>query len=311
LSRTVPDRNSPSPALEVADASTTDTPRDAWAVAAVVAAGNLGILAGLGVHTGPVVAALLIFGAVAGAITRIAPHKRSTRILVGVVLGVALPTAVGMFLREDPLDESQITRYLPRCVQDPCSVVEHITTGTGTGEVHVFGVQRTGKVVQVSRDPKDRESAVLVVTPEGRLRWKSTWAPGFGLLAMDTDVTSHIFVRFAINNDFAAAWVLSVKPDGVEDFGTIGGTRLAVDGYSIPNDRGLRYLYAYRRRWHPGDGQPVPLRDIYFWNGRTYRFGGCEPTPEENPLDWPAEKRFAAGSRQCPRPVSPNAFNIP
>jgi hypothetical protein len=288
-----------------------------WVVLAALAAADLAVLKSLSIETGPVVIMLGLAAGVAGGFIALGQPSTSSRlrralIYAGIVLGVIVPSVVGVLIRppedesrkDDPLSVQHALKYMPECGTNPCEAVKTITTGTGTGQVVVFGIQRSEKKYTFAAV----ESAVLILNPDGSLRWKSSFSPGYGLTEMDTDVTGHIFVEFAVTNHAGVAWVLDIRPGEVEDFGTRAG-HLAVDGYSNPDRFGVRYLYTYRHGWYgAGSGLKTTLRDYFVWDGSAYRFAGCQ---EVSTAKWEPIRDFPPGSVQCPAPVGRHSVDLP
>ena len=174
--------------------------------------------------------------------------------------------------------------------------------GTGTGEAHVFAVERTRLVGKV---PMPYRSAVVITSRDGELRWQRPYDAGYGITGMSTDLTGHVFISFAVTNHSGVAWVLDARPSGVNDFGTVDGSHIRAGNYSGPDQTQTRYLYTYRQGW-PADMARDALRDIFLWRHGNYRFAGCERQAAGGGFvdrHGTRFKRYPAGSPQCPRPV--------
>jgi hypothetical protein len=281
-------------------------------VVVVVAAAGA-ILAALGVKTGPTVILLAVIGGVAAVIEKISPEKESPRAravrMVGVMFAVACLVGLGLITRPeeeaepDPLAPERLFSHVPACAEGGCEITDHLTAGTGTDEVHVFGVQHPFGAAGVD------SAVVLIVNPDGELRWKANLPTGFGIYEVVTDATRHIFIRLGVTNHSSVAWVLDLQRRGVRDFGTVGGVKLPVEGYSSPDAGGIRYLFASREGW-PANEEPDALRDYFEWDGKAYRYAGCERIDFSQPLS-PGPQRFPAGSARCPKPVNEYAVDMP
>lgn len=201
-----------------------------------------------------------------------------------------------------PPTDQYISSFVDECRQNPCKVLYKKRLGTGLGQVEVAAVQQ--------QDPKALyavKSSVVVLAPNDTLRWTRGFSPGYGVIGMDTDVTGNIFVEFAVTNHSSIAWVLSVTPSAVEDFGTIAGDVVA-DEYAKPDGQGLRALYAYRSGW-PANVQHygTALRDVFEWrSGGGYKFTGCETYDEYHQ----SLVKYPTGSSACPTAIGRYDFDL-
>lgn len=227
---------------------------------------------------------------------------RSARFYAMLMSAIVLPGLIGYVwdaTRPDPTVQ-RVLEAVEGCGGDDstCEILEHITLGTGVEEVTAFGVNRFDEDFHYNTG-----SAVVVLNEDQTLRWKSELLAGFGLQAMDTDSTTHLFLDFAVTNHSGVVWVLAVRPDEVQSFGTIGGG-LLVDGYGHAGIAGARDLYAHREGWPANTHNPTTSRDVFTWTGNTYAHHRCEIIEPGGP---PAESRvvrtIAAGAPGCLQPV--------
>jgi len=153
-------------------------------------------------------------------------------------------------------------------------------------------------------------SAVVLVESDGDVRWRSPihyFKPGFGLQSMSTDLTNHLFVEFAATNHSTILWIVDPAGPAVRDFGTMGGSGLAVSYYSDVTDGGVRKIYAPREGWPANLANPLTSRDVYKWNGDTYEFVGCE---HFKPRGGEIIAFFRKGTPQCDVPVNKYSYDL-
>jgi hypothetical protein len=296
-------------ANETADRST--FVRDLLAALGLLTASGLTILKTIfELETGTVVV-LVVIGAVAAVIVVLAPHittrGRAIVAVAGVALVLGVEIAAGALLRPDPFAADRITGFLQACHRAPlgCEITKQISVATSAGDMRVFAVTSYRRLVNAR---VAAQSGLVITDTDGTLKWQRTFSAGYGVVGLDTDSTGHIFARFAHTNHSGVVWVLDVRPDNVEDFGTVGGARLKAGNYSEPADNGERYLFTYRRGW-PADMKPGALRDVYAWDGSTYTFRGCERSRSSRPFSG----RFYASyrGRRCQRPVGRYEYENP
>lgn len=215
------------------------------------------------------------------------PWYRDGTKLTWIGIGLAVVVALfgdnlwarigGLFHREPSLQQ-RVEQAIEECRQDgfSCRTTKSIVIANGAGELTAVGVDL---VNQNLAGGAASGSAVLVFDAAGGLRWKSpiqSFLPGYGLTGLDTDVTNHLFVRFAVTNHSGIAWVIDPSTTPVQTFGTVGGSGLVVDAYDEPNFAGVRRLLTYREGWPANTRNPSTSRDVFEWNGSAYVHRGCE-----------------------------------
>jgi hypothetical protein len=232
--------------------------------------------------------------------------------VVVLLFGDDLVTRVGGWFKGTPSLEERVRDAIEECGQDgfECKTSKSIVIANGAGELTAVGVDLVDKNLMSS----SAGSAVLVFDKSGGLRWKSpiqSFLPGYGLTSLDTDVTNHLFVRFAVTNHSGIAWVIDPSATPVQTFGTVGGTGLVVDTYEEPNFAGVRRLITYREGWPANTRNPSTSRDVFEWNGTAYVHKGCEIV---GPIDQDGRREvlrsIPAGSATCARPVGKYSVDL-
>lgn len=232
--------------------------------------------------------------------------------LIVLVFGDSLGTRAIGLVRGKPSLEERIEQAIEECEQDgfSCRTTKSVVIANGTGELTAVGVDLVTEDELESR----AGSAVLVFDSSGALRWKSpiqSFAPGYGLGALETDVTNHLFVSFAVTNHSGIAWVLDPSTTPVQTFGTVGGSGLVIDGYEEPNLAGLRRLTAYREGWPANTLNPTTSRDVFEWNGTTYVFKSCEIVGQRSPDgELPVRRVIPAGTGTCKHPIGKYSVDL-
>lgn len=195
--------------------------------------------------------------------------------LLAFVLGVVCLGLGSGLLVNSPDSSREFTSKGTACRVDKCQVEYSSVIGTGTAQVNVGAVQ-------AFLPGGGASSSTLVVTDvDGGLLWSRGFNPGYGVIGLDTDVTGHIFARFAVTNHSTIVWVIALSDAGVNDFGTVGGS-LPVDDYSETDVAGRRDLTGFRTGW-PANTAPDSLVDVFRWNSVDYEFVGCRKHARTGP----------------------------
>jgi hypothetical protein len=232
--------------------------------------------------------------------------------VVVAVFGDDLASRVGDLFKRSPGLEQRVREAIEECRQDgfECKTSKSIVIANGTGELTAVGVDLIDKKVMSS----PAGSAVLVFDKSGGLRWKSpiqSFTPGFGLTALETDVTNHLFVSFAVTNHSGIAWVVDPSVVPVQTFGTVGGSPLAVDGFEDPDFSGVRRLTAFREGWPANAQNPTTSRDVFVWDGKSYVFKGCELLgPSTSEGDRKVLEVRRPGTPQCTAPIGKYSVDL-
>ncbi|WP_337060557.1 hypothetical protein [Kineococcus sp. G2] len=245
----------------------------------VLAATSNALLMGLLGVDAKVIAATSAVGGIAAAIIAM-PDKgavlrgRSKRFYVGLAAVLVLPALLGWIVHrataDTPLDVA-VKSFSP-CRDDGrhCELVGKVDVGSGTGIVSVYGVNR-----RMDGSEASDGSALLFLDADGKILWKSEFLAGYGLTSLETDALQHVFATFAVTNHSGVLWVLAISPEGVQNFGTIGGN-LKVESSDGGLGTGVRELYAYREGWPANTQNTLTSRDLFRWDGDSYVFVGCE-----------------------------------
>ncbi|MGW7686571.1 hypothetical protein ACWGID_37865 [Kribbella sp. NPDC054772] len=217
----------------------------------------------------------------------------------------------GLFDREPSL-QHRVEQAIAECRQDgyECRTTKSIVIANGAGALTAVGVDLIDKNLSGSA----AGSAVLVFDASGGLRWTSpiqSFQPGYGLTGLDTDVTNHLFVSFAVTNHSGIAWVIDPSTTPVQTFGSVGGSGLVIDGYEEPTFAGVRRLHTYREGWPANTRNPSTSRDVFEWNGSRYVHRGCELVgPIEADGNRQVQAMRPAGSARCRQPVGKYSVDL-
>ena len=224
--------------------------------------------------------------------------QRSCAPVLNKPLGIVCLGLGSRLLVNSPDSSRDFTSKVTACRVDKCQVEYSSVIGTGTAQVNVGAVQ-------AFLPGGGASSSTLVVTDvDGELLWSRDFNPGYRVIGLDTDVTGHIFARFAVTNHSAIVWVIALSDAGVNDFGTVGGS-LPVDDYSETDVAGRRDLTGFRTGW-PANTAPDSLVDVFRWNSVDYEFVGCRKhTRPDQAITSGASKKL------CPRPVVDYSINLP
>ncbi|MFI7059642.1 hypothetical protein ACIBL3_01555 [Kribbella sp. NPDC050124] len=232
--------------------------------------------------------------------------------VVVLLVGDDLVSRVGGWIKGSPSLDERVRAAIEECRQDgfECKTSKSIVIANGAGELTAVGVDLVTKEELSS----SAGSAVLVFDKSGDLRWKSpiqSFLPGYGLTALDTDVTNHLFVSFAVTNHSGIAWVIDPSATPPQTFGSVGGTGLVVDAYEEPTFAGVRRLITYREGWPANTRNPSTSRDVFEWNGTAYVHKSCEVV---GPIDANGRRQvlrtLQAGSAKCLQPVGKYSVDL-
>lgn len=208
---------------------------------------------------------------------------------------------------------SGLNDLFPQC-REPgmqCQIRVQQTFTNGSEELVAYGINLISDEYGAA---SSFGSAVVIATSSGSVRWKSpieAFTPGYGIQALATDVTNHVFAHFAMTNHSSMVWVIAIQGGVVRDFGTLGGAGLKIDTFTEPDMGGLRRLLTYREGWPANTLNPTTSRDVFAWNGSTYSFLGCEHVNLEGAQGAEVIALVPAGSEGCPSPVGEYSVDLP
>jgi hypothetical protein len=205
--------------------------------------------------------------------------------LIIVLFGDTLIPRIRSSLTAVPSTMDRVLVAFEECRQPTlhCEITKTLHIANGAGELTAVGVNLIGGELRA-----DSGSAVVVFDASGNVRWKSpiqNFSPGYGLLALETDVSNHVFAKFAITNHSQVVWVVDPSSAPAQTFGTVGSGGLPIDDVGSVDGFGLRPLFTYREGSPANCQNPTTSRDVFQWDGSDYAYRGCEVV------------RFVAGTR--------------